>query len=407
MVGSGLFMLPVALAFYGGISLVGWLISGVGAFFLALVFGWLSKLMPVANGGPYAYSRAGLGDFAGFLVAWGYWISIWCTNAAVAIAFVSYLSTFFPILAANSLAAVTTGLTAIWFLTWINTRGIREAAFVQVLTTILKLTPLLLISVAGLFFINTDHFSPFNISSENNWQAIVSCSTLTLFAFLGLESATIPSGDTAQPEKTVAKATLAGTLIVTLVYILGTVSVMGIIEPAQLQHSNAPFADAASALWGEQAKFWVSLGAIVATFGALNGWILIQGQIPAAAAVDRLMPAYFGNKNKRGVPAFSIVIGSVLVSVLMGMNFSRTLADTYKFVILLSTLTSLLAFLFSMASYVIIGSQKKVLTHTRLAVALLAFLFSLWAVIGSGQESVFWGFVLLMGGVPFYVLMKK
>src|SRR5450432_4284258 len=124
MIGAGVFLMPAALAAYGGISLFGWIFSAIGAFLLAKIFSNLSKLMPQADGGPYAYSRKGLGDFAGFLVAWGYWISLWCTNAAIAVSLVSALSTFFPALASNALLAVATGLSAIWLLTWVNTLGI-------------------------------------------------------------------------------------------------------------------------------------------------------------------------------------------------------------------------------------------------------------------------------------------
>src|SRR6185295_15308267 len=143
MIGSGVFLMPAALAAYGGISLFGWVFSSIGAFLLAKVFSNLSKLMPKADGGPYAYSREGFGDFAGFLVAWGYWISIWCTNAAIAVSLVSALSTFFPVLAGNAVIAVSTGLGAIWLLTWINTLGIVTSGKVQLITTVLKIIPLL------------------------------------------------------------------------------------------------------------------------------------------------------------------------------------------------------------------------------------------------------------------------
>jgi len=407
MIGSGLFMLPAALAMYGGISLVGWLISSLGAFFLALVFSWLSRMVPVATGGPYAYTREGFGEFPAFLVAWGYWISIWCTNAGMAVAFVSYLSVYIPALARNSLLAVGTGLAAIWLLTWINSKGIRAAGKVQLITTLLKLTPLLGISIAGLFFIHAGHFSPFNLSDTSDLDAIITTTTLTFYAFMGLECATIPAGSIENPETTISRSTLLGTGIATLVYVLGTISIMGVISPGELRNSNAPFADAAMAIWGTQAKYWVGAGAIISTFGALNGWIVIQGQIPAAAAGDKLFPRIFGITNKHEIPIFSLVIGSVLVSILMMMNFSRTLGETYKFIILLSSLTSLVAFLFSTASFVILGRREAYKARAgKIAVAAVAFLFSLWAIAGSGKEIVYWGFLLLMAGIPFYVMMR-
>ena len=405
MIASAMFMLPATLSSYGSISLIGWVVSGLGAICLALVFSWLSQLMPVANGGPYAYTREGLGDFAAFLVAWGYWLSIWSTNAAIAVAFLSYLTVFFPALGINSMFAVGVGLSAIWFLTWINTRGIRDAGAVQVITTILKIAPLLLVTIGGLFYIHTENYFPFNSSGTSNINAITTTATLTLFAFLGLECATIPSGQVENPEKTVPRATLYGTLAVTLLYILGTVVIMGVLSPTTLQTSKAPFADAAASMWGEWARYLVAGGAVMSTFGALNGWILMQGQIPAAAAVDKLFPSVLKTENKFGSPYISIIAGSVFVSFLLLMNFSRSLADTYQFIILLSTMTVLVPYLFSAVSFAILAVRTKQLkwnSATKLTIALLAFGYSMWAVGGSGQETVYWGFLLLMAGVPLY-----
>ncbi|HPW64319.1 MAG TPA: amino acid permease [Cyclobacteriaceae bacterium] len=406
MIASGLFMLPATLAIYGGISLIGWLISGAGALCLALVYSWLSRLQPSATGGPYAYTREGMGNFAAFLVVWGYWISVWCTNAAIAVAFVSYLTAFIPELGNSPVLAVGTGLSAIWFLTWINTKGIREAGVVQVITTVLKLVPLLVITIGGLFYLNLDHFVPFNVSSQSNLSAITSTTTLTLFAFLGLECATIPSGNVKNAEKTVSRATIIGTLLTTFIYLAGTVAVMGLIPPSVLHDSQAPFADAAASIWGEEARYLVAGGAVISTFGALNGYILIQGQMPMAAARDHLFPRIFAKENKNGTPAFAIIISSVLISVLMSLNFTRTLADTYTFMVLLTTLTVLVPYLFSIISFVMMANRHNNLTGFKLFIAVLAFLYSMWAIIGAGEETVYWGFVLLMAGLPFYAYIQ-
>jgi basic amino acid/polyamine antiporter, APA family len=405
MIASAMFMLPATLSVYGSISLIGWLVSGAGAICLALVYSWLSQLMPVANGGPYAYTREGLGDFAAFLVAWGYWISVWCTNAAIAVAFLSYLTVFLPALGYNPALAVGVGLSAIWFLTWINTRGIRDAGIVQVITTILKISPLVLVTLGGLFYLHTENYLPFNSSGSSNISAITSAATLTLFAFMGLECATIPSGQVENPEKTIPRATLFGTLAVTAIYILGTVVIMGVLPPSVLKMSQAPFADAAASMWGDWARYLVAGGAVVSTFGALNGWILMQGQIPAAAAVDKLFPSALKKENKFNAPVTSIIGSSVLVSLLMLMNFSRSLANTYQFIILLSTMTVLVPYLFSAVSYAILAVRSNKLkwnNTVKLTIAMLAFIYSMWTVGGSGEETVYWGFLLLMAGVPLY-----
>lgn len=408
MIGSGIFLLPASLAVFGGISLVGWIFSSIGALLLAIVFGNLSRLAPHANGGPYAYTKIGLGEFPAFLVAWGYWISVWCTNAAIAVALVGYLSVFFPFLGNNPLAAILAGLSFIWFFSWLNTKPIKTVGIIQLITTILKITPIILIGLFGIFYLNTDHFIPFNLSDQSDFSAITATVTMTLFAFLGMESATIPSTGTEAPETTIKKATMTGTIITVLVYVLSSAAVMGLIPPETLANSNAPFADAAAIFWGEPAKYIVAAGAVISTLGALNGWILIQGQIPMAAAQDKLFPKIFGKINQHGSPTSGIILSSLLVSILMLLNYSKKLVDAFTFMMLLSTLSVLTPYLFSTASYAILSLRKKEKNiNGKLITALLAFCFSLWVIVGCGQEVVFYGFILLMAGIPFFVWLKK
>ncbi len=409
MIGSGIFLLPSTLAAYGGISLVGWFFSALGAFLLATVFSRLSKLIPRV-GGPYAYTKAGLGEFAAFLVAWGYWVSIWCGNAAITVAFVSYMSVFFPILATHNVAAVMLGLATIWGLSWVNSQGVKEAGKLQLITTVLKLSPIVLVAICGVFFIQWEYFFPFNLSGESSFAAIATTMTLTLWAFAGLESATIPAESVENPSKTIPRATIIGTSIATIVYIGSSMAIMGMIDPEILQHSRAPFADAAALMWGEQARLWVAAGAAIATFGALNGWILMQAQVPLAIAKDNLFPSIFGKVNRKGAPVAGIIISSLLVSILMSMNFNKNLVEQFQFMILLATLTVLVPYLFSAAAYVAILLEKKYAKGRKpwssIVIAGLAFGYSLWAVAGSGEETVYWGFILLMAGIPFFVWMK-
>lgn len=233
MIGAGIFLAPAALASFGSVSILGWVISAIGCFFLVKVFGNLSKLFPNITGGPYAYTRRGFGDYMGFSIAWGYFLAVSCANAAITIGFVSALSTFIPVLSTNTLSAIGTGLATIWLLTWVNNRGIRTSGTVQLVTTILKLIPLLLVAFGGLFFIKAENFPAFNNSGTSLFAALSSTVTFTMFAYVGIESATIPAEKVQNPQQTIPRATLIGLLIVTVVYVLGTVSVMGIIPSAQ------------------------------------------------------------------------------------------------------------------------------------------------------------------------------
>lgn len=405
MIGAGVFLMPAAMASFGSIGLLGWVFSAIGSFFLAKVFSNLSKLMPHATGGPYAYTRSGLGDFAGFLVAWGYFLAVSCANAAITISFVSAMSTFFPVLASSSVISISTGLCTIWLLTYINTRGVVAGGKVQLITTILKVLPLLLVAIGGLFFIQFKNFTPFNGSNTTIYGALTATATMTMFAFIGIESATVPSGSVANPEKTIPRATLLGLMIATLVYILGSVSVMGIIPSAALQHSVTPFADAAVVIYGSSARYWVSAGIAIAAFGSLNGWTLLQGQVPFAIANDKLFPAIFTRQNKKGVPYVGILVSSVMVSIFMSMNYTKGLVEQFRFLLLLSLLSILIPYLLSAAAYLIIRiKQKQTLGLTGAVIlAILAFSYALWTIAGTGKDAVYYGFLLLMGGIPFYV----
>ncbi len=409
MIGAGIFLMPAALAEYGGISILGWIASSIGALLLATVFSRLSTMVKSKNGGPYAFSKIGFGDYVGFLVAWGYWIAVWVAMAAIAIAFVSAMSIFFPILNENPLVAVLTGLAAIWFLTWVNSRGVRNSGKIQVLTTLLKLAPIVLIILGGFFFFKTDNFIPFNNSDTSAMGAIAMTGTLTLYAFLGLESATIPADNVDNPEKTIPRATMLGTIITTIVYILSTVVVMGIVPLDALSKSPTPFADAMMVMTGETGSYIIAGGAAIAAFGALNGWILIQSQIAKAISKDGLFPKIFQKESKKGVPLWGLIIGGLLSSIVMLMNYSEGLVEQFKFIILLSTLCTLVPYLFTAAAYVAISLERDKTKKPKTSIFVLGgltFGYSIWAIFGAGDKAVFWGFILLMIGTPFYVYLK-
>jgi len=407
MIGSGVFLLPASLAPFGGISIVGWLFTSAGAVLLALVMARLARRMP-AVGGPYAYTRKGLGDLPAFVVAWGYWISIWSGNAAISVGLVGYLAAFFPALAETPALGAGTALAAIWLLTAVNAWGVREAGVLQLWTTIIKVLPLLAIGTLGLLYLDPAHFQPFNLQGGSPFNAVTATATLTLWAFLGLESATIPADSVRDPARTIPRATLLGTILAAGVYILATTGVMGILPSEELARSTAPFAEAGGRIWGPWAGSLIAAGAAVSAFGALNGWILLQGQMPRAAAMDGLFPAVFRRMSRRNTPVAGLVISSVLITGLLALNFTASLVDQFTFIILLATLSTLIPYAFSsIAEMVISLRERKALPAGRLGrtftIAILALLYSLWAIVGSGLETVLWGLLLLLAGLPVFL----
>jgi len=290
--------------------------------------------------------------------------------------------------------------------------GIRAGGAVQVATTLLKILPLAALALFGWARFDPTHFIPFNPTGKSAFSAATATVSLTLWAVLGLESATIPAGNVPDPARTIPRATLLGTLVTTVLYIGSTVVVMGIIPPSSLASSTAPFADAARSLAGGWAGYAVGIGAVISCFGALNGWILLQGQIPLAAAADGLFPRVFSRVSGNGTPVAGLVISSVLVTLLVAANYTRSLVQLFTFSILLATLTCLVPYLFSsLAEWTLLRQESPEAGGTRrfgpILVALLAFLYSFWAIAGSGQETVYWGFLLLMAGVPVYVWVRR
>lgn len=410
MIGSGVFLLPSSLAEYGPISLIAWVFTAAGAILLALVFARLSRAYP-KTGGPYAYARRAFGDFVGFQTAWGYWIAVWAGNAAIAVAFVGYLAHFWPELGDDKVLAAAVGLAAIWLLTAVNSYGIRQGGAVQVATTVIKLVPLLLIAVGGLFFIKSGNFGEFNASGGSAFSAVTAAAALTLWSFIGLESATVPAEDVENPQKTIPRATVAGTAVTALIYILGTVAVLGLVPAAALATSTAPFADAADAAFGGWAADLVAIGAAISAFGALNGWILLQGQIPFAAARDGLFPRVFARTGRGGTPVVGLIVSSVLVTGLMLMNYNASLVDQFTFIILLATLTTVIPYAYaSVAELVLLATDRAAFSGGRLArdavIATLAFGYTVWAIAGAGYEVVYKGTLLIFAGMPVYAWLK-
>jgi APA family basic amino acid/polyamine antiporter len=408
MIGSGIFLLPSSLATYGGIGLLGWLVSAIGSILLALVFSRMSRLYP-ASGGPYAFTRLGFGDLAGFLVAWGYWVSVCCGNAAIALACVGYLEPFIPNLVHAPFIAAAMAAGCVWVLTAVNIWGIREAGFVQVATTVLKLLPLVLLGAAAFTAFNPAPFAIAQTSARALGGQLSTAAAMTFWAFGGLESATIPAGDVDDPQRTIPQATMIGTVLTAAIYIVSTIGVMSVIPVETLKTSTAPFADAARVFAGNWAAGLVAAGAAIACFGALNGWILISGQVPLAIAGDGLFPRIFGKVSTRRTPARGLVISSMLTTALIALNASRGLVELFTFIILLGTLNALVPYVFSsLAGFLVERRQAPDGNATRAGIiGALAFVYSLWMIAGAGTEVVYWGFLLLLSGLPVYVWVVR
>jgi APA family basic amino acid/polyamine antiporter len=411
IIGSGIFLLPASLAPYGINSVFGWVMTAAGAMFLAVVFARLSRVYPQA-GGPYVYPRVAFGELAGFLMAWAYWVSTWVGNAAIAIGTVASLAELVPALKTTVGAPAITAVAMIWMLTILNWRGVKFMGAFQLVTTVLKLLPLLAIIVLACSLLLTHDASVIRIEPQPITMSAISASAaLTLWALLGLESATVPSDKVIDPQKTIPRATLWGTLVATIVYVLACTTVLLLVPGRELASSNAPFADALRLFWGDTAANTLALFAFISGFGALNGWILIQGEMPRVLAREGIFPRVFARESRFGTPGAALFITSTLVTPVVLSNYADSMVGIFSKVILISTDAFLVMYLFcSLAALKLawrgdFGLAGKQLRWF-LIVATIAAAYSLWTLYGAGTQPFFYNLFLLSLGLLVYVAMK-
>lgn len=411
MIGSGVFLLPASLAPYGLNSIFGWIFSASGGVLLAIVFAQLARVYPQA-GGPYIYPRVAFGECCGFVMAWGYWMSVWVGNAAIAIGSVAYLSELVPAIRQTEGAPALTAVALIWLLTINNWRGVKHAGVFQLVTTVLKLMPLIAVIVLGVILFGAGDATVVKVEPQPfTIPAMTAAATLTLWALLGLESATVPAENVIDPKRNIPRATLWGTVVTALIYVMACSVVIVLIPGSQLATSNAPFADAVRLFWGDRAASLLALFAFISGIGALNGWILVQGEMPRVLAKEKVFPELFAHESRYRTPDYSLFITSTLVTIVMLMNYSGSMVQVFTLIILISTSAYLVMYLFcSLAALKLawrgdLGVRGQKLKWV-LAVAMLAALYSAWTLYGAGPEAFWWGMGLFALGLPLYFLMK-
>ena len=409
MIGSGVFLLPASLAPLGWNSVFGWIVTISGTLCMAAVFAALARAFP-QDGGPYAYTRLAFGPVPAFAVAWAYWISLWVGNAAIATGAVSYLSRLFPVIAATpGLSAVVT-VAIVWLFALINMRGAALAGRVQLVSTIIKLVPLIaVIGLAAWVLMQrgTITLRPF-VASEINLTGITSAATLTLWAMLGIETATVPADKVEAPEKTIPRATMIGAGATGLVYLIVCSAVVLMLPALATAQSEAPFADFVDRYSGAGAGTLIAAFGAISALGALNGWEMVQAEIPAAMARDGLFPAALGRVSARGVPVAAQILSSSLLSIVVLFNYSRSMAELFGFLILLTTAIVLVMYIACAAAAARLMLQARLAASVRLwTVTVIAFVYGLFTLYGAGAEALGWGAGLLMIAVPVYFAVRR
>lgn len=394
MIGSGVFLLPASLAPLGWNAVVGWLLTIAGSMTLALVLARLARAMP--GQGPQAYVARALGPVPAFLMGWTYWVSTWVTNAALAVAAVAYLAALVPALAtpgAGALAAVV----LLWLFTAINTAGVRTAGRVQLVTMLIKVVPLAAVVIIAIAVMAGDAAPPLPpLGTGVTASGVTTAASLTLWAMLGFESAAIPADRIADPTRTIPLATVGGTAATGVIYLFAC-SAVTLLLPS-VANSSAPFATFVEHFVGRQAGQAIAVFAVIAALGALNGWLLLQGEVPLALARAGTLPAYFARTNAQGAPVRALAVSSVLATVLIASNYSRSLGGLFTFMALLATVNTLFLYTLCAIAAIRLGLPR--------GLAVVGCGYAVWTFWGAGIEASLWGLVSLLSGVPVYLAMR-
>ncbi|MGB0669209.1 MAG: APC family permease, partial [Porticoccaceae bacterium] len=400
--------MPTLLAPYGLLGLTGWLIAGGGTLLVALSLSRLVRRIPKI-GGPYAYVQAGLGSFAGFLIAWTYWIACIAAVSGIAIAFVGYLGVFVPQVTESRLLSLLCALALVWTIVVLNIRSLESSSRFQLVSTLIKILPLLFMIVLGFSFMEPTNLPEVNPTDLHPLALLATVTTLVMWSFVGIETATVPADNMAEPDKTIPPVLVAAVLTILSLYLMVSLAIALLVPADELINSSAPFALAASKVLGPAGAGLITLGALVSTLGSLNANTLTAGNVALAAAKDDLLPEQFKRLSDSGTPQFAYQVSGVFISALLVLNYTKGLVAAFTFMAMLSTLSTLMAYAFCAVSefYFLKSDQPGPERNRAIGLSIATFAYAFFAIYGAGWEIVFYSFMLILMGMPIYALVKK
>lgn len=408
-IGMGIFLLPASLAPYGFNATIGWGITVVGCIALARVFARLARELPNADG-PYGYVRSTLGELPAYIALWCYWVSLWITNAALATGVVAYITAVFPPMGRLQPSLLALGL--LWSFVAINLFGVRSGGGVQIVTTVLKLLPMLAIALLGVWML-IDSPQSYVAHLPNKPVTLghaMTASTIALFAMLGIESATIPASRVENPGRTIPRATIIGTLITAAIYLVVSTVPMLLLPELELATAPAPFALLMDRFVGEGVGRWLALFVVVSGLGALNGWTLLVGELTRTMADNGVLPAILSRNNGRGAPALALFVTALLASAMILMNYSKSLVNGFTVLSQVVTAANLPLYLCCSIALAVLWKRGKRLNDKAvrglLLIAVLGTAYSIFAFVGMGHEAFQMALILAVAGLPLYLFMR-
>lgn len=419
MIGGGIFSLPQNMAASAGAGavLIGWAITGVGMLTLALVFQTLANRKPELDTGVYAYAKAGFGDYMGFSSAWGYWISAWIGNVSYMVLLFSTLGLFFPAFGeGNTGPAIACASVLLWAIHFLVLRGIREAAFLNLITTIAKVVPLVLfIVLAALAFrfdiFVADFWGKGNLELGSVMNQVRGMMLVTVWVFIGIEGANIYSAR-AQDRRDIGKATVIGFYGVLLLLVLVNVLSMGILSQPELAAlKNPSMAGVLEHVVGRWGALLVSVGLVVSLLGGLLAWTLLCAEILFAGARDHTMPAFLRKENARQVPSNALWLSNGLIQLMLVITLFND--ATYLNLLYLATSMILVPYFWSAAYAVLVSWRGETYENEPgarrkdLLIALVALLYAAWLLYAGGVQYLLLSALLYAPGALLFARARR
>lgn len=407
MMGSGVFMLPATLARIGSISTLGWGLTFSVVICLALIFVKMNSLFP-CNGGFIMNIRTCFGPFAGLQMMLGYWVSTWVGNCALLLASIGYLSYFFPSLV-NPVYSVMACLFLLWFSVLVGLFGAKVVGRLQLFTGGCMLAVVLGVGIFG--WMHFDHHlyqAVWNVSHQSNQKSVMNSAVLSMWGFLGIESASVSFGQVDNPGRAVPLATILGLCITGVCYFSSINVIMGILPNGLLIASASPFADSASAMWGHGIGELFSAAAVIACLGAIPGWQILQTEVPRSGAENGLLPPIFSQINRYGVPWVTLILTALLMSVLLLMTLSSDLQTQFSRVITLAVIASLFPYFFAVITLPGLMVKKKFPVNVRFyaysLLSLITLIFIAAVLFSELSQALLCCIILQIVTIPIYLL---
>jgi putrescine:ornithine antiporter len=401
MMGSGIIMLPASMAQIGAVSLLSWGVTAVGSMAIAYCFAQCG-LFCSRSGGMSAYTEEAHGKSGFFMASFLYYLSLAIGNVAIAISAVGYMTPFFPWLGTGSTPLFVGVVGLLWLTTVANFGGPRITGKIGAITVWGVIIPVAGLSVIGWFWFKGSVFSAaWNPNNAPLSEAITASIPLTLWAFLGMESAAANSDAVENPKKNVPLACLFGTGGAAVVYILSTTVIQGIVPNAELAASTAPFALVYAKMFAPWVGNVILVLAVAACLGSLLGWQFTLAQVSKAAAEQRMFPKFFAKVTAADAPIVGMVVAGGLQTAMAVSTMSPDATEQFGKLVSLAAVTNLIPYVTSLSALMIIMRKSKVedsLFNRNVAVLMVAMLYSFYALYASGKDAVFGAMIVMAIG---------